>query len=111
MWQLSQQNQAAFVTFVTAGFPAAGDTVDVMLGLEQGGADVIELGVPFSDPQADGPAIQASNKVALAQSVGYAQCLAYVREARAGPTGAGRADGLLQPAAVVRRGARGTRGA
>jgi len=83
VWQLSQQNQAAFVTFVTAGFPAAGDTVDVMLGLEQGGADVIELGVPFSDPQADGPAIQASNKVALAQSVGYAQCLAYVREARA----------------------------
>lgn len=52
-----------FVTFVTAGFPRPDMTVDVMLAMEAGGADVIELGVPFSDPIADGPAIQQSNVV------------------------------------------------
>lgn len=57
------QNEAVFVSFVTAGFPAKQDTVEVLLGLEAGGADIIELGVPFSDPQADGPAIQRSNEV------------------------------------------------
>lgn len=57
--------------------------MDVLLALEQGGADVIELGVPFSDPQADGPAIQESNKVALEQGIDYAQCLTYIKEARA----------------------------
>lgn len=53
----------AFVTFVTAGYPTSAMTVDVMLSMEAGGADVIELGVPFSDPIADGPAIQESNVV------------------------------------------------
>ena len=79
----SEQNQAVFVTFVTAGFPKKEDTPDILLALEQGGADVIEVGVPFSDPQADGPAIQDSNKIALQNGVGYAQCLEYVKEARA----------------------------
>lgn len=72
-----------FVTFITAGFPSKDDTVDLMLGLEAGGADIIELGVPFSDPQADGPVIQQSNEVALAQGVDYVTCLRYVSEARA----------------------------
>ncbi|SPC63256.1 probable tryptophan synthase [Ustilago sp. UG-2017b] len=76
------KNEAVFVSFVTAGYPTKQDTVDVLLGLEAGGADVIELGVPFSDPQADGPAIQESNQVALEQGVGYTQCLEYVRQAR-----------------------------
>lgn len=62
------QNEAAFVTFVTAGFPTKHDTVDILLALEAGGADVIELGVPFSDPQADGPSIQRSNEVSLPYS-------------------------------------------
>ncbi|WFD02373.1 tryptophan synthase [Malassezia obtusa] len=79
----NEQNQAVFVTFVTAGFPGKEDTPDLLLALEQGGADVIEVGVPFSDPQADGPAIQDSNKIALQNGVGYAQCLQYVRDARA----------------------------
>jgi len=52
-----------FVTFVTAGYPKSDMTVDIMLAMEAGGADVIELGVPFSDPIADGPAIQESNVV------------------------------------------------
>lgn len=51
------------MTFVTAGYPKADMTVDIMLAMEAGGADVIELGVPFSDPIADGPAIQESNVV------------------------------------------------
>ncbi|KAN0062464.1 bifunctional tryptophan synthase trp1 [Thecaphora frezii] len=77
------KDQAVFVAFVTAGFPTKNDTVDVMLAIEAGGADIIELGVPFSDPQADGPAIQESNQVALEQGVGYTECLEYVRQARA----------------------------
>lgn len=57
------QGIPAFVTFVTAGYPKPEMTPDVMLAMEAGGADVIELGVPFSDPIADGPAIQESNVV------------------------------------------------
>jgi tryptophan synthase len=67
---------------VTAGYPTKADTVDILLGLEAGGADIIELGVPFSDPQADGPAIQEANQVALTQDVDYQTCLNYVGEAR-----------------------------
>ena len=54
---------SAFVTFLTAGFPTHDATVPLMLALEAGGADIIELGVPFSDPIADGPTIQAANTV------------------------------------------------
>ncbi|CAO1624509.1 unnamed protein product [Sympodiomycopsis kandeliae] len=78
----ADKNEAVFVSFVTAGFPAKEDTVDILLGLEAGGADVIELGVPFSDPQADGPAIQRANEVALAQGVDYRLCLSFVKQAR-----------------------------
>ena len=55
----------AFVTFVTAGFPTKNATVPIMLAMQAGGADLIELGVPFSDPIADGPVIQAANTVGL----------------------------------------------
>jgi hypothetical protein len=57
------QGQPALVTFVTAGYPRQEDTVNILLALEKGGSDIIELGVPFSDPIADGPAIQESNTV------------------------------------------------
>ena len=57
------QNLPAFVPFVTAGFPTPADTVDILLAMQAGGADLIELGVPFSDPIGDGPAIQESNRV------------------------------------------------
>lgn len=59
----ADKNEAAFVSYVTAGFPSKADTVDILLGLEAGGTDIIELGIPFSDPQADGPAIQRANEV------------------------------------------------
>ena len=76
------QNQAVFVSFITAGYPSLDDTVPIMLGLQAGGADIIELGIPFSDPQADGPAIQVSNQVALSQGITMKHCLNYVRQAR-----------------------------
>ncbi|KAI5481410.1 tryptophan synthase [Pseudohyphozyma bogoriensis] len=76
------QNSPAFVTFLTAGYPTVAETVPLMLAMEAGGADVIELGVPFTDPQADGKAIQESNNVALEQDVDYTKCLEFVSEAR-----------------------------
>lgn len=57
------QDAPAFVTFLTAGFPGRDDTAPLMLAMQSGGADIIELGVPFSDPVADGPVIQAANTV------------------------------------------------
>lgn len=60
------QNEPVFVTFLTAGFPHPDLTVPLMLAMERGGADVIELGVPFTDPLADGKAIQDANNVSPA---------------------------------------------
>ncbi|GAA6035602.1 hypothetical protein JCM8097_004924 [Rhodosporidiobolus ruineniae] len=78
-----EQNSPAFVTFLTAGFPSVDATVPLMLAMERGGADVIELGVPFTDPLADGKAIQESNNIAIEQGVDYTRCLEFVKEARA----------------------------
>ncbi|KAK4698901.1 tryptophan synthase, partial [Phenoliferia sp. Uapishka_3] len=75
-------NEPTFVTFLTAGFPTVADTVPLMLAMEAGGADVIELGVPFTDPLADGVAIQQANIIALDQGVDYEKCLSFVKEAR-----------------------------
>lgn len=72
----------ALVTFVTAGYPRTQDTVPILLAMESGGADIIELGVPFSDPIADGPAIQETNTVALKNDIEYATVLGMLREAR-----------------------------
>lgn len=51
------------MTYVTAGYPTVEETPDILLGMEAGGADIIELGMPFTDPIADGPTIQLSNTV------------------------------------------------
>ncbi|KAJ8461865.1 hypothetical protein ONZ45_g18141 [Pleurotus djamor] len=72
----------ALVTFVTAGYPTKDATVPLLLAMQKGGADIIELGVPFSDPIADGPTIQESNTVALKNDIDYATVLAQLREAR-----------------------------
>lgn len=61
-----EEDEAAFVTFVTAGYPTRDSTVPLMMALEAGGADIIELGMPFSDPIGDGPTIQKSNTVSSA---------------------------------------------
>ena len=74
--------RASLVGYLTGGYPAKEETVDLLLALEKGGADVIELGVPFTDPMADGATIQVCNEVALQQGVGLTQCLDYVKKAR-----------------------------
>ncbi|KAI1382897.1 tryptophan synthetase [Hypoxylon trugodes] len=76
------ENRAALVTYVTAGYPKSEDTPDILIGMQKGGADVLELGVPFTDPIADGPTIQTSNTVALANGVTIKSTLEMVREAR-----------------------------
>ena len=79
---LKAQGKKGLIPFVTAGDPHPKMTVDVMHALVKGGADIIELGVPFSDPMADGPVIQRSSERALAQGVTLRQCLDNVKTFR-----------------------------
>lgn len=80
--QLKAQGRKALIPYVTAGFPFADITPALMHGMVEAGADVIELGVPFSDPMADGPVIQKAGEKALGLGVGMAQVLDHVREFR-----------------------------
>ncbi|MDF2076985.1 tryptophan synthase subunit alpha [Ectopseudomonas mendocina] len=82
--ELKQENRAALVTFVTAGDPDYATSLSILKGLPDAGADVIELGMPFTDPMADGPAIQLANIRALAGKQGMQQTLQMVREFREG---------------------------
>ncbi|GES57214.1 tryptophan synthase [Aspergillus terreus] len=77
-----QEKRAALVSYITAGYPTVEETVDILLGLENGGADVIEMGVPFTDPIADGPTIQRANTKALENGVTVTSVLEMVRTAR-----------------------------
>ncbi|HJV05775.1 MAG TPA: tryptophan synthase subunit alpha [Chromobacteriaceae bacterium] len=72
----------ALIPFITAGDPQPAVTVELMHGLVDGGADIIELGVPFSDPMADGPVIQRASERALAHRVGLKNVLEMVAEFR-----------------------------
>ncbi|OAA56146.1 tryptophan synthase [Niveomyces insectorum RCEF 264] len=76
------ENRSALVTYVTAGYPNAEDTAGILVAMEQGGADIIELGVPFTDPIADGPTIQTANTIALQNGVSLTVTLQMVRDAR-----------------------------
>ena len=80
--QLRTKQRGALIPFITAGDPLPDATVEVMHALVQGGADIIELGVPFSDPMADGPVIQHANERALRNRVGIADILGWVRAFR-----------------------------
>lgn len=80
--KLKQEGRKALIPFITAGFPYADITPRLMHGMVKGGADIIELGVPFSDPSADGPVIQKAGDRALALGIGLAQVIAMVREFR-----------------------------
>ncbi len=80
--ELKEQNRAALVTFVTAGDPDYATSLAILKGLPKAGADVIELGMPFTDPMADGPAIQLANIRALAAKQTLAKTLQMVREFR-----------------------------
>jgi tryptophan synthase alpha chain len=79
---LKAANRAAFVPFVTAGDPDLETTCALLSKLPAAGADLIELGVPFSDPMADGPAIQASSQRALAAGMTVVKVLDLVRKFR-----------------------------
>lgn len=68
--------------FLTAGFPTLEDSLDLILGFEQNGADIIELGMPFSDPLADGPTIQFASQTAIRNGVTISWILDLVREVR-----------------------------
>lgn len=72
----------SLVTFVTAGDPELEATVPLLHALVAGGADVLELGIPFSDPEAEGPAIQAASERALANGTTLRRCLAFAAEFR-----------------------------
>ncbi len=76
--RLKAEGRKALIPYVTAGFPSADITPELMHGMVSAGADVIELGVPFSDPMADGPVIQKAGEAALALGVGMTQVLAMV---------------------------------
>jgi tryptophan synthase alpha chain len=78
----SKSNKNLLSVFYTAGFPKLDSTVSIAKTLEAAGADIIEIGIPFSDPVADGPTIQASNKVALDNGMNVNLLLEQVREIR-----------------------------
>jgi tryptophan synthase alpha chain len=80
--ELQAQGRKALIPFITAGDPAPNQTLPLMSALVDGGADIIELGVPFSDPMADGPTIQRASERALAHGVSLRQVLGMVREFR-----------------------------
>jgi len=82
MTALQAQKRTALIPYVTAGFPYADITPELMHSMVAGGADVIELGVPFSDPSADGPVIQKAGEKALSMGVGLVQVLDMVRSFR-----------------------------
>lgn len=95
--ELKANGRTGLIPFVTAGDPLPDATVALMHALVEAGADLIELGVPFSDPMADGPVIQHASERALGKGVGLKQIFGWVREFRARCGDTRRADGLHEP--------------
>ena len=79
---LEREGRKAFIPYITAGDPDLETTARLMIELERNGADIIELGVPFSDPMADGPVIQRASERALKNNVSARDCLNLVRRVR-----------------------------
>jgi tryptophan synthase alpha chain len=82
--ELKKQDRAAFITFLMAGDPDSVTSLDIIKALPKAGADIIEIGMPFTDPMADGPAIQAAGLRALKAGMTLRKTLAMVREFRTG---------------------------
>jgi tryptophan synthase alpha chain len=80
--ELRSRNKKAFIVFITAGFPDLSVTAKLVIALEKNGADIIELGVPFSDPPADGPVIQEASSYALTRGVNLPKILGLVKRLR-----------------------------
>lgn len=79
---LKREGRKGFIPYITAGDPSLEATEQIILELERSGADIIELGVPFSDPMADGPVIQRASERALARHTSVRNCLETVRRVR-----------------------------
>ncbi|MBI9049213.1 MAG: tryptophan synthase subunit alpha [Anaerolineaceae bacterium] len=80
--QAKKENRPALMPYHTLGYPDQETSLDVICAIADAGADLIELGVPFSDPLADGPSIQSSTQVALEQGMSVARCMEMVKELR-----------------------------
>jgi len=80
--RLKEQKRKAFIAFLTAGYPDLKTTEKLVLALAKSGVDIIELGIPFSDPVADGPTIQLSSQVALEKGATLAKIFAMVARIR-----------------------------
>jgi tryptophan synthase alpha chain len=80
--QKKKKGEKLLSVFITAGFPEKSDTVDIILALDQAGVDFIELGIPFSDPIADGPVIQTASQRALDNGVTLTDVFGYVQKVR-----------------------------
>src|SRR3954466_9510850 len=80
--ELQKAKRKALIPFITAGDPNPGLTVPLMSALVEAGSDVIELGVPFSDPMADGPVVQRAGERALKHGVGLSLVLTMVNDFR-----------------------------
>src|SRR6202000_2847616 len=83
---LKKQDRSAFITFLMAGDPDPATSLEIIKALPKSGADIIEIGMPFPDPMADGPAIQAAGLRALKGGMTLKKTLALVRAFRAGDT-------------------------
>ena len=79
---LRSKNEKALIAYVMAGFPSEKDTISAVRGLAKGGADIIELGMPFSDPLADGPVIQNAGFQALQKGMNFEKFLSIVKKIR-----------------------------
>src|SRR6476469_1293623 len=82
--ELKKQNRSAFITFLFAGDPDAATALEIIKALPKAGSDLIEVGMPFTDPMADGPSIQAAGLRALKAGMTLKKTLAVVREFRKG---------------------------
>jgi tryptophan synthase alpha chain len=80
--ELKKANKKAFIAFITAGYPDLATTGKLMLEFQRLGVDIVELGVPFSDPLADGPVIQEASQYALKRGVNLPRILALVKKMR-----------------------------
>lgn len=81
--RLKDANEGALVTFITAGDPSLEGTADLVVALANAGSDIVELGIPYSDPQADGPSVQASSQRALDRGITPNTVLQMIRDIRA----------------------------
>lgn len=80
--ELKRKKQKAFIVFITAGYPDLAATGELVVELERRGADIIELGVPFSDPMADGPVIQEASEASLRKKTNLGKILNLVKSLR-----------------------------